>query len=272
MLPIKDMIKIGVKFCEKNAPTILTVAACVGVGATGYLSFKAGEQAAYDIADELIALDDDEATIDTKTKAKIIVKNVAPAAAVGSVTIAAIISSNVINIRRMKALAASYAILAESADIYRRKVVERIGEHKEDEVRGAIAQDEFAKDADRNDIQIVNTQGGSYLFKDQITKQYFRADADFVRKMQNRVNEFYKQGENFVTVSEWYSYLGLECPGDPVGMLGWPASCGIKFELNSCICPGGEPGYYIMYDVMPMTEDEAENYDRNHYVSDTYDY
>ena len=172
----------------------------------------------------------------------------------------------------MKALATSYAILAESADIYRRKVVERIGEHKEDEVRGAIAQDEFAKDADRNDIQVVNTQGGSYLFKDQITKQYFRADADFVRKMQNRVNEFYKQGENFVTVSEWYSYLGLESPGDPVGMLGWPASCGIKFELNSCICPGGEPGYYIMYDVMPMTEDEAENYDRNHYVSDTYDY
>lgn len=268
MLPVKSFIKTSAKFCQRNASTILTVASCFGVVATGCLAFKAGERSAYDLADEY----EQNGDISKKAKAKIVVKNAAPVVVVGGLTMASIVSSHVIDIRKMRAMAASYAMLAESADIYRRKVIERIGEHKEDEVRSQIAADEFSKDADRIDIQIVNTQGGSYLFKDQITKQYFRSDADFVRKMQNRVNEFYKQGENFVTVSEWYSYLGLESPGDPVGMLGWPASCGIKFELSSCICPGGEPGYYIMYDVMPMTEDEAENYDRNHYVSDTYDY
>ena len=268
MLPLKDICKVVGTFTKKNAPTILSVLAGFGVVGTGYLAFKAGEDTAYDIADVYEQTGEDP---DKKTKAKIIVKRCVPAAGVGVVTIAMIASSNIISIKRAKAMAASYAILAESADIYRRKVIERVGEHKHDEILGDVASEEMMKDAN-NDIQIINTQGGSYLFKDSITKQYFRSDADFVRKMQNRVNDFYKQGENFVTVSEWYGYLGLESPGEPVAGLGWPASCGIKFELASCICPSGEPGYYIQYDVMPMTEDEADIYDSNHYVSTTYDY
>lgn len=268
MVPLKVIFNTGVTFCRKNASTILSGFALIGVVYGEYLAYKAGENVAYDLADEYERNGD----FDKKTKAKIVVKRVAPVAAVGGLTMAAIISSHIIDIRKMRAMAASYALLAESAEVYRHKVIERIGEHKHDEVLGDIANDEIVPDVERNDIQIVSTQGGSFLFKDSITKQYFRADADYVRKQQNRVNDFYKQGENFVTVSEWYGYLGLESPGEPVAGLGWPASCGIKFELSSCVCPNGEPGYYILYDVMPMTEEEAEIYDRNHYISTGYDY
>lgn len=270
MLPIKDMIKIGVKFCEKNAPTILTVAACVGVGATGYLSFKAGEQAAYDIADELIALDDDEATIDTKTKAKIIVKNAAPAVAVGGVTMAAIISSNVINIRRMKALATSYAILAESADIYRRKVVERIGEHKEDEVRGAIAKERFDKfDGEDFKAQAVDTGHGIYWCIDEATKQPFLSSSEWILSQKSRADRYVVEGEDFISLGEWCSMLGIKEPMSPLCDLGWPASVGVPLvvPIPTCTQNNGEPGYDLQYTMEPMSREDADIYNANHYIS-----
>lgn len=261
---IKNLVKTVTTFCSKNASTILTIGACAGVAATGYFAFKSGVKTVMDLQD--IEFEKAGEDITPKDKAMIIVKDCAVPAAVGGLTMAMIISSRIIDIKRAKAMAASYAILAESADTFRRKAIEKAGERKIDEIRGEIAKDEF-KDSN-DDIQAESTQGGNFLFKDQITKVYFRADADFVRKVQNKVNAFYAQGENFVTVSEWYSYLGLESPGEPVSELGWPASCGIKFDLASTICPNGEPGYYIMYEVPPMTQEEGEAYDANHYILD----
>lgn len=264
MIPIKGIVSTVGKFCSKNSSTLLSIGACVGVIATGYFGVKAGMK----MQEDLVNLQFDKIGEDVtpKEKATVIVKDCATTVAVGGLTMAMIASSRIIDIRRAKAMAASYAILAEAHETMRRKAVEKIGEHKMDEVRGEIAKEEFEDCT--GEVQAVSTQGGNFLFKDQITKVYFRADADFVRKVQNKVNAFYAQGENFVTVSEWHSYLGLESPGEPVSELGWPASCGIKFDLASCIAPNGEPAYYIMYEVPPMTQEEGEAYDANHYILD----
>ena len=266
MIPIKQLLTTGAKFCQKNASTILSIAAAGGVIATGYLGVKAGMDIAYDISDAGGPED-----VAPKEKAKIILKDAAPSIAVGGLTIAAIISSRVIDIRRARAMAASYALLAESSEVYRRKVIEKLGEKKDNEVLGEIAEEEFKDVTDGKDIQAIQTLGGQYLFKDEVTKQYFRADVDFVRKMQNKVNKFYGQGENFVTISDWLGYLGLEEPIYPLGTLGWPASCGIEFDLPAVICPNGEPGYLVKYKYEPMTEEEGETYDMNHYISSTYE-
>lgn len=265
MIPIKQLCKAGLKKADKYAPELLMGLGVLGTAVTGYLGVKAGMNIAVTYADKMAKGED----ISPQGKTKIILKETAPVIAAGGVTIAAIISSGVISKRRMKALATSYALLAESSETFKRKVVEKIGDKKVDEIKGEIAKEEFEKDKDI-DIQAVETAGGSYLFKDGITKQYFRSSADYVRKMQNKVNSFYTQGENFVTVSEWYGYLGIEPPCEPLAGLGFPAASGIRFELASCITPSGEPGYLIVYDIDPMTEEEAELYDMNHAVENSY--
>ena len=265
MIPIKDLIKTGYKTVNKFAPELLTGLAVLGTGVTGYLGVKAGMNIAVTYADKMAKGED----ISPQGKTKIILKETAPVIAAGGVTIAAIISSGVISKKRMKALATSYALLAESSETFKRKVAERIGDKKMDDIRGDIAKEEFEKDAGK-EIMAKETAGGTYLFKDGATKQYFRSSADYVRKMQNKVNSFYTQGENFVTVSEWYGYLGPEDPCDSMAELGWPAGSGIRFELGSCIAPNGEPAYLIMYDVPPMSMEEGELYDMNHAVENAY--
>jgi hypothetical protein len=263
MIPIKQLIKQGGKWASKHSTEILTVVSSVGVVATGYFGVRAGMKLANDIQPE----------VEDRTKKEIavtVLKDTWPVLTSGGLTMAAIISSGVISKRKYRALATSYAILAEASETYKHKVIEQLGEKKHDEIMGEASKKEFEDYKEGDEVQAVGTDGGVYLCKDGITKQYFRSSADYIRKTQDKVNKFYLQGENFVTVGTWYSYLGLECPSSVVSELGFPATSGIDFELVSTICPNGEPGYYIQYNVDPMTEDEAELYDMNHSVESVY--
>lgn len=261
MIPIKQLIKQGGKWASKHSTEILTVVSSVGVCATGYFGVRAGMKLANDIQPE----------VEDHTKKEIavtVLKDTWPVLTSGGLTIAAIISSGIISKRKYKALATSYAILSEASETYRRKVVEQIGEKKHDEIMGEAAKKEFEDFND--DIQVTETPGGSYLFKDELTKQYFRSSVNYIRKMQNKVNSFYTQGEDFVESSTWISYLGLESPCESYGKLGFPAASGIDFDLDSTIAPNGEPAYFIRYNAYPMDEKEAALYDMNHQIERSY--
>lgn len=266
MLPLKDICKVVGTFTKKNAPTILSIAAGLGVIGTGYLAFKAGEDAAYDIAESYEQTGEDP---DKKAKAKIIVKRCAPAVGAGVVTIAMIASSNIISIRRAKAMAASYAILAESADIYRRKVIERVGPHKEDEVRSSIAQERFDGLSDEQKSLAVDTGHGTYLCLDDATKQTFLASAEWILAQKSRADRYVVEGEDFITIGEWCSLLGIKEPMVPLCDLGWPASVGIPLvvPIPTCQQNNGEPGYHLQYEMEPMTREEADIWNANHYIS-----
>lgn len=261
MIPIKHLIKQGGKWASKHSTEILTVVSSVGVVATGYFGVRAGMKLANDI----------QPLAEDRTKKEIavtVLKDTWPVITSGGLTIAAIISSGIISKRKYKALATSYAILSEASETYRRKVVEQLGEKKHDEIMGDAAKKEFEDFND--DIQVADTPGGGYLFKDGLTKQYIRSSVDYIRKMQNKVNGFYTQGEDFVEVSTWLAYLGVEAPCEAFGKLGFPAASGIDFDLDSTIAPNGEPAYYIRYNIEPMTEEDASLYDMNHQIERSY--
>lgn len=268
MIPIKQLIKQGGKWASKHSTEILTVVSSVGVVATGYFGVKAGMKLANDIQPE----------VEDRTKKEIavtVLKDSWPVITSGGLTIAAIISSGIISKRKYKALATSYAILSEASETYRRKIIETIGDKKYDEALGNVAEKEFE---DFNDeVQVVNTEGGSYLCKDKLTNQYFRSSSDYIFNMQRRVNKFYLQGETFVNFETWYSYLGLEAPEWLVEMnLGFPATSGIDIvtdenqHLPTCTAPNGEPAYLIDYNVPPMSEEMAGIYDSNHFLERNY--
>lgn len=274
-MSFKGLIKTTGDFCSRNASTILTISTCIGIWAGCVMAFKAGEKTAVDIS-KLRSDEDDIDDIPVKDKAKIIVKNGLPVVIIAGATTATAISSHVIDAKKIKAMATSYALLAESADIYRRKVIERVGDHKEDEVRGSIAKEAMEKDFDSVDISALakNTDGGTYIIKDGVTGQYFYSDRETIDKAIRRLNSYYIGGEDFVTVGEYASALGLEDVCDGVKDLCWPSAMTVDPDIMSTICPNGTPGYYIYFppEKQPMNEELAEIYNTNHFVSSTYDY
>jgi hypothetical protein len=270
---IKNLVKTVTTFCSKNASTILTVGACAGVVATGYFAFKSGVKTVMDLQD--IEFEKAGEDITPKEKAMIIVKDCAVLAAVGGLTMAMIISSRIIDIRRAKAMAASYAILAESADTFRRKVSEHIGDKEMEKVNCEIAKEEI-DNVDVKKIQAINRGHGNYFCLDQITKQPFMASSDYILGRKRDLDMRAGQGEDYISVSEWCSYLDIEQPIDTVGDLVWPACMGIPLELYEDHLPSitmknGEPGYYLKYTVSPMTVEEADIYNANHSI-DSWNY
>ena len=265
MLPLRQLGKGAMIFCKRNSSTILSVLALAGVGAVGYFGYKAGENVAYDLAEEYERNGD----FDKKTKAKIVVKNMAPVVAAGAVTWACIISSHVIDIRKMKAMAASYALLAESAEVYRHKVIERFGEHKHDEVLGDIAQERFEGLSDEQKSLAIDTGHGVYLCLDDVTKQTFLSSAEWILAQKSRADRYVVEGEDFISIGEWCSMLGIKEPISPLCNMGWPASVGIPLvvPIPSCTQNNGEPGYDLQYEMEPMTREDADIWNANHYIS-----
>lgn len=244
---IKAAIATAKTFAVKNAPTILTVAASAGVVAVGYLAAKEGISVGRKL-DDLEEYSIDEPT--TKEKAEVIVKGFAPAAAVGAVTIAAIISSNVINIRRQKQLATCYAMAREALDVYKSKVIEKLGEKKEAELRGEIAED-YIHETPPSSCVVHSTGHGDVLFMDRVSGRYFRSNIDYIRKQQLEINRWLSSGcEEFVSVNDWYGLLGLpELPD--LEELGWSINDGVNFEFNHGLTDDNEPCCVIDYSIGP---------------------
>lgn len=267
---IRNLVKTVATFCSKNASTILTVGACAGVAATGYFAFRSGVKTISDLQD--MEIERAGGDITPKDKAMIIVKDCAVPAAVGGLTMAMIISSRIIDIRRAKAMAASYAILSESAEAFRRKCIEEMGHNRTDKVYGELAQEELDKhDFEHIDRDTVPRAGtGQFWVVDSLTKQEMLADCSHVWKIKSQLDRRVIEGDDYITVNEWLYYLGFAEAGEPIDKLVWPASMGIPVvdECDKNLPTGhtrnGEPAYVIEYYYPPMTEEEADIYNANH--------
>ena len=131
----------GMARISKHAPTILSVAASVGVIGTGYLAWRAGtrfedvEGRDWDRRKECIRNADnipDEEVPAYERKLRILfildtAKTLAPAAAVGAATITMIYFSNSISKKRLAALGAAYTTLQAAFDGYKKTMVDALG-------------------------------------------------------------------------------------------------------------------------------------------------
>lgn len=274
MVPIKQGLKTLGKFVESNAGTILAIAAGIGVAATEVTSIRAGMCLEQDLVD--LRFENLGEELDKKEKVKVVIKDCAVPTAIAVATIVCLAGSKVIDIRKAKTMAASYAILSESAETFRRKCIEEVGAHREDKIRNAISQEKFNEEYDKHKDEIIalGNGEGTYLFRDGITGQFFRDTPEGFSRKISKLNKYYIGGEDFVTVSEYASALGLEEPCSFIREAVWPSAMTIEPELDTVMAPTGEPAYDVYFppEREPMYIELAENYNRNHYVSSTYDY
>lgn len=200
------------KKIDKYSPEIL-----VGCGIVGFVTtcFLVGHEApiARDKLDDLhkeLANRDEEVT---KTRvifeeAKTVLPVYAPAIISGGLACGCILSSYYISSKRTAALATAYELANSSLVEYQRKVVERIGEKKEEEIRHEIHEENIKKDppSDEYRNELVYTDGYT-VFKD-FAGRYFRSNVDKIRRAEKVIADRLVT-EMYVPLNDFYWELEI---------------------------------------------------------------
>lgn len=173
-----------------------------------------------------------------------------PAAVIGVVSAGCLIGASSVNARRNAALATAYALSETALKDYQEKVVETIGEKKEQAVRDEVAKEQIERDPVSNK-EIIVTDKGETLCYDVISGRYFKTDID---KVKRAANELSRQmlDEMYVSLNEFYYEIGL----NPIKLgddLGWNIDNGvIDLHFSAQLADDGRtPCLVLDYHVAP---------------------
>lgn len=200
---IKAVTKGVEKFVRTNAPQILAgLGIACGLGAVGMTA--KGTIKAVRIVDEL-KKENPEPT--KKEIVKAVYKEYLPAAGLTIAGIGCVVGSVHISARRIATLGLAYAMSDKSLKEYQEKAKEMLGEKKEEELRGKIAQDYIDKNPPEERL-IQNAEGGAVLCLDKLTGQYFYSDADTINRVINELNRLLNS-DYHVSFNDYFIELGL---------------------------------------------------------------
>ena len=238
---------------SKHTPELLTGIGIAGMITTTVLAVKATPKAL-----KLIESKKEELEMEPTDKLKPIEtvkttwKCYIPAAITGATSVACLVGASSVNARRNAALATAYNLSATALSEYKEKVVETVGEKKEREIRDKVAEEQVKKNPVNNSAIVVTNKGGT-RFMDSITKRRFTSDIETIKQIANRLNRQMINGQDYVSLNEFYYELGLE--GCDVGdELGWNVTRGL-IELpeppHAVVDTDGVPCIVLEYEVAP---------------------
>ena len=257
-MTLNNVMKVVEKFVRDNSPHILTGASVLGTIATAALTGKASYRAASIIKDEENAmplrLRRDPFT--TGEKIGLVWKEFIPAISVGVVTIASTIGANRIGTRRTVAMATALSITERAFTDYRGKVVERLGQKKEQGVLDEIAADRTRENPVSNQVLVLGN--GDVLCFDLFTGRYFNSSVDALKKAQNDVNA---QIINcmYASLGDFYDHIGL--PGTSFSEeVGWNSDKLLDLIFSAIISDDDRPCITIDFRTVPIRDYHHLNY------------
>lgn len=242
---VKSSSKQLLRTIDRNSPTILTAVAVAGMCTTIAMAIR-GTLKAKDILDHEASWRADEwseqtgehqsaypGDFTTQEILELTWRCYIPTAGMTILTISSIIGANRINLRRNAALASLYSIAQSTLEEYQKKVVEEIGEKKNDLIRGEIAQDRIDK-TPVEEKTVILTGNGNYLCFDAFSSRYFRSDIEKLRRAANSFNQRLLR-EGYLGINEFYDELGLEPIelGDEFGWIAERALLEMKFNTKT---------------------------------------
>lgn len=261
---IKD-VSIAAK---KHSPEILTGIGIAGMLTTTVMAIKATPKALMLIEEEKrrqnrellenskseyskeYFLEHQVEKLTPKEVIKITWKCYVPAISIGAISTICLIGASSVNFRRNAALATAYTLSESALKEYQGKVIEEIGEKKEQAVRDSIAKDRIDKNPVSNN-EVIITEKGNTLCYDVISGRYFKSDIDKLKKAENELNRQMKF-DNYVSLNEFYYEIGLD--GIKIGDdLGWNIDKGyIDLDFRSQLNDEGTPCIVVDYHVAPQ--------------------
>ena len=235
-------------FVNKNATQILAgVGIGCGIASVGF-AIK-GTIKAVDIVKNLEK--EKEGTLTKKEIVKATWKEYVPVVGLGALGIGCVVGSVNVSMKRLATMTAAYAMSEKSFKEYKDKAIDLIGEKKEEEIRGAIAQDYISENPPSNAIASQGTGGGT-LCLDSFSGQYFWSDADIIRRTANELNNELLHDFQ-ICLNDYYVRLGLNEVKDG-NDLGWNIVNGdlIGIEFTTELGPGNQPVLVVDFTTNPF--------------------
>lgn len=233
---------------KKHSPEILTGIGIAGMITTTVMAVKATPKAIKLIEQKKKEEKTDKLSpVDTVKTAGICY---IPAAVIGAVSIGCLVGASSVNARRNAALSAAFTLSESALKEYQNKVVETIGEKKEQTVRDAVAKDKIDKNPVTNQ-EVIITEKGNTLCYDAISGRYFKSDIDKLRKAENNLNRQMRD-EMYISLNDFYREIGLN--DISIGNdLGWNIDKGyIELDFSSQLTEDGTPCLVVEYKVVPQ--------------------
>ena len=236
-------------FTNKHAPEILTGLGIVGMTTTTVLAVKATPKA-------LRILEEKKAKEPNISKVEIVKscwKCYAPAVITGVVSTACLIGASSVSARRYVALTTAYKLSETALSDYREKVVDTIGEKKEQTIRDKVAADIIQKKPVSNSEVLISGNGDSLCF-DPMSSRYFTSSIEKIHKAVNEINRQMLQDIcGSASLNEFYDELNI--PRTEVGdILGWNTDNLLDIGISSHITDDGRPAVVIDYYTRPIYE------------------
>lgn len=244
---LSNFVESTRKMMSRRSPEILMGIGISGMITTTVLAVKATPKALMLIEEEKRVKREPLTVVET---VKTCWKCYIPATTTGIFSIACLIGSGSVNARRNAALATAYKISETALTEYRDKVVETIGEKKEQTIRDKVSKDRIDKKP-VSKSEVIITKKGDTLCYDTISGRYFKSDIERIKKAENDLNKRMLSGDMYVSLSEFYDELGLEHTSISDD-LGWDIDKGmIDLEFSSQIADDGTPCIVVDYCIAP---------------------
>ena len=226
-------------FLKKNSSIILLCSGIVGFATTAYLSAKVTPR----------YLEKVKGVTSKKEKVKIGLKTYLPAIALGGLSTLSLVQGHRVVKGQVVMLTSSLAAAAASAKEYKDKVIEVIGEDKNEEIEKEIAK----KHVDDNPVHGSTIVGhGDILCYDDFSSRYFLSDVVKLGQIENEFNRDLIGSCPTATVNELYDYLGL--PHVKVGDdYGFDVNKGLlQFTYETKMSEDMKPCVVLKYDAYPL--------------------
>jgi hypothetical protein len=241
-MTIADLARRASKLAIDNSPTILTTFGVVGTITTAYLVGKASFEAS-DVIRLKEAADEERGIVIgnprevIKDRVKLVWRLYIPSATMGVAAVACIIGANRVGSRRAAGLAAAYSISEKAFDQYKQKVVEKIGERKEEQVRDEIMQ-ERVNESYTPGMEIYGLESGELCY-DKFSDRYFKNTVEGIRSAENDLN-FALIHDGYASLAEFYQFLGLPSPAYSEGV-GWNSDRKLEVRISTMMAHGEKP-------------------------------
>lgn len=241
---------------NENSTTLLTGAAVVGTVGTAVLTGRATFKAA-----EIIEKKKKETNSEleefgfqgqfTKVElAKLVWPQYIPPVALGAATITSIVLAHRISSKKIAALAVASTISERALQEYKTKVVEKLGERKEADIRDEIAQDHVTNKPASN--QVIIAGSGDVLCFEPLTGRYFNSTIETIKRAENKVNYEIIHFDS-CSLSYFFEEIGL-APTDYSDMVGWNVGNRIEVKFSTTMSEDNRPCLVVGFLNMPSID------------------
>lgn len=220
-----------------NSTAILSSVGVVGTVTTAVLTGRASYKAAH-VARDLAEQDISAGPITKQEIAKEVWPLFIPAVGVGGVTIASIIFAHRVSAKEAAAMAAAYGLSEKALEEYKEKVVEKLGQNKETDIRDSIAQDRVNANPPTTS-QLILAGSGKVLCHDVLTGRYFESSVEEIKRAENAVNADIVNC-SYASLSQFYDEVGL--PPTPYSdQVGWNLDNKCEVQFSTVMAPDDRP-------------------------------